>query len=247
MREILPFRERLLPMLVDASATLHAAMRQRESILFEGAQGTMLDIDFGTYPFVTSSNTTAGGVLTGLGVPPGAIDDVIGVVKAYTTRVGNGPFPTEQQNGEGRLLQERGNEYGTTTGRSRRCGWLDLVQLRYAVRVNGITHAAITKLDVLDAFDEIPVCLGYEIDGETINDLPMDTARLGEVEPVYKILPGWNSPTLGITEYDDLPGAAREYLEFIADSLGVKLLMVSTGPDRRETIWCESRLETSRV
>lgn len=247
MEEIRPYRERLVPMLVDASVTLTGAMRRGESILFEGAQGTMLDIDFGTYPFVTSSNTTTGGVLTGLGVPPTALHDVIGVVKAYTTRVGNGPFPTEQKTGEGKLLQERGNEFGTTTGRSRRCGWLDLVQLRYAVRVNGITHIAVTKLDVLDLFAEIPICLGYEIDGETVNDVPMDTSRLGEVVPVYKIMPGWNQPTAGVTEYDDLPPAAREYLEFVCDALGVKLLMVSTGPDRAETVWCDPRLHTTRV
>jgi adenylosuccinate synthase len=236
--ELLSLREDLTPMLTDASKLLNDALRRAESVLFEGAQGIMLDIDFGTYPYVTSSNTTTGGLFTGLGVPPHAIGEVVGVVKAYTTRVGNGPLPTEATDDECAVLRERGQEYGTTTGRSRRCGWLDLVGLKYAVRIDGVTHIAVTKLDVLDSFDEIPVCVEYELDGEILSEMPMDTSRLDEVKPVYQTIPGWKQRTNGLTDYDDLPQAAKDYLEFICDTLSVKLLLVSTGPKREETIFC---------
>ncbi|MBD3298287.1 MAG: adenylosuccinate synthase [candidate division Zixibacteria bacterium] len=234
--ELMQYRDRVVPMLVDASLIMRQAMQSNKRILFEGAQGMLLDIDFGTYPFVTSSNTTAGGVFTGLGVPPRSIDEVVGIVKAYTTRVGNGPFPTEDTDTFGDHLREHGNEFGTTTGRPRRCGWLDLVALRYAVRVNGITHIAVTKLDVLDELDEIPICVRYHLDGQEMDDPPMDLARLDDVEPIYRTLPGWKSSTVGVTEYDDLPENARAYLTFMSDTLGVKLLIVSTGPGREETI-----------
>lgn len=231
---------RLLPMIVDGPRLLDDAVRRGQSILYEGAQGTLLDIDFGTYPYVTSSSTTVGGACTGLGIPPSAIGRVIGVVKAYTTRVGNGPFPTEALNDDGNRLQAGGNEFGTTTGRSRRCGWLDLVALKYAVRVNGITHIAVTKLDVLDEFDEIPVCVAYEHRGQRTTEVPYDGARLDEVKPVYKTMPGWKQRTVGLTDFDDLPAAAKNYLKLVCDSLHVKLLMVSTGPEREETILLEN-------
>jgi adenylosuccinate synthase len=245
--ELMVYRERLVPMLVDPSKLLDEAMGRGESILFEGAQGILLDIDFGTYPYVTSSNTITGSVFTGLGVGPRAVDEVIGVVKAYTTRVGNGPFPTEATNADGQQLRDQGNEFGTTTGRSRRCGWLDLVALKYAVRVDGLTHVAITKLDVLDSFEEIPVCIAYELDGSRLSDLPLDRARLGEVKPVYKKLPGWKQTTFGLTDYDDLPSAAKDYLKFICDELGVRLLLVSTGPRRDETIFTNRNAHPIRV
>ncbi len=236
--ELQSFGERLAPMLVDAPRVLDDAMRDGQSILFEGAQGALLDVDFGTYPYVTSSSTTVGGVCTGLGVPPAAINQVIGVVKAYTTRVGNGPFPTEASGDAGRRLQEGGNEFGTTTGRCRRCGWLDLVALKYAVRIDGIKYVAVTKLDVLDVFDEIPVCVAYEYHGQSVTDVPFDAGHLDDVTPVYQSLPGWKTSTAGITGYDALPSAAKDYLAYLCDALGVTLMMVSTGPDRDETIFC---------
>lgn len=238
--EIMAFRERLVPMLVDPSRYLQSAARQGRSILFEGAQGALLDVDFGTYPFVTSSSTITGGAMTGLGVSPSMLGQVIGVVKAYTTRVGLGPFPTELFDEDGQRLQKGGHEFGTTTGRSRRCGWLDLVSLKYAVRVAGITHVAVTKLDVLDAFKEISVCVGYDDNGTVIDDVPIDITRLDSVKPVYKKMPGWASSTVGLTDYDDLPAYAKTYLRFICDTLGVELLIVSTGPGREETIICGS-------
>jgi adenylosuccinate synthase len=238
---------RLTPMIVDGPRLLNDAIRQGQSILYEGAQGTLLDIDFGTYPYVTSSSTTVGGACTGLGIPPSAIGRVIGVVKAYTTRVGNGPFPTEALNDDGKRLQTGGNEFGTTTGRCRRCGWLDLVALKYAVRVNGITHVAITKLDVLDEFDEIPVCVAYDHRGERSTEVPLDGARLGEVKPVYRMMPGWKQPTAGMTDCADLPPAAKDYVKFVCGTLGVKMLMISTGPERDETIICGQNAELVAV
>ena len=238
LAELHSFAARLTPMIVDGPRLLDDAIRRGESILYEGAQGTLLDIDFGTYPYVTSSSTTVGGTCTGLGVPPSAIGRVIGVVKAYTTRVGNGPFPTEANDNDGKRLQAAGNEIGTTTGRCRRCGWLDLVALKYAVRINGITHVAITKLDVLDEFDQIPVCVAYDHKGERSNEVPLDGACLGEVKPVYRMMPGWKQSTAGLTDCGDLPPAAREYVKFICGTLGVKMLMISTGPERDETIIC---------
>lgn len=245
--EAMTYRERLVPMLVDPSRYLQTAMRSGRSVLFEGAQGALLDIDFGTYPFVTSSSTTTGGALTGLGISPRAIEQVIGVVKAYTTRVGLGPFPTELFDEDGKKLQQGGHEFGTTTGRSRRCGWLDLVALKYAVRVSGITHIAVTKLDVLDCFEKIPVCIGYDDGGAVNDDVPIDITRMDSVKPVYKTLPGWASSTVGITDYDELPEKAKSYLRFVCDTLGVELLIVSTGPGREETIVCDGKRTLARV
>jgi len=196
----------------------------------------MLDVDLGTCPFATSSNTTVGGALTGLGVGPSAIDEVVGVIKAYTTRVGAGPFPTELIDETGELLRKYGDEYGATTGRPRRCGWLDLVALRHAVRINGVNAIAVTKLDVLDHQDEIKVCTAYELDGEICEEVPLDLARLSDVKPVYRTFPGWKEETTGNTRYADLPPKVREYLDWIADDLGVKILLVSTGAKRDETI-----------
>jgi len=224
------------PMVVDISYQLHQAQRDGKTILFEGAQGTMLDVDLGTYPFATSSNTTVGGVLTGLGVGPQMIDEVVGVIKAYTTRVGSGPFPTELVDEKGEQIREQGDEYGATTGRPRRCGWLDLVALRHAVRINGVNSIAITKLDVLDSQSEISICTEYEIDGEQRCEVPLDLAKLSHVKPIYKTLPGWQSDTTGTTAFDSLPTKAKEYLRFIADDLEVDICIVSTGAKREETI-----------
>jgi adenylosuccinate synthase len=241
--EILTYRDRLVPMLTDSSNYLQTVMRAGQSVLLEGAQGALLDVDWGTYPYVTSSSTTTGGALTGLGIPPRAIDQIIGVVKAYTTRVGLGPFPTELHDGDGVRLRDGGHEFGTTTGRSRRCGWLDLVALKYAIRVTGITHIAVTKLDVLDCFEKIPICVAYEDGGATFDDVPIDITRLDSVKPIYKTLPGWKSSTVGLTDFNELPPNAQSYLKFITDTLDVELLLVSTGPGREETIICgHSRL-----
>jgi adenylosuccinate synthase len=245
--ELMSFRERLVPLLADPSSQLEKAMRAGQSILLEGAQGVLLDIDFGTYPYVTSSNTTTGGALTGLGIAPRAIDQVLGVVKAYTTRVGLGPFPTELFDEDGQKLQKGGHEFGTTTGRSRRCGWLDLVALRYAVRVTGITHIAVTKLDVLDQFARIPVCVAYDDNGTVLHDAPLDITRMDSVHPVYETLPGWSSSTVGLTDFADLPANAKAYLRYITDALKVKLSIVSTGPGREETIVCDDRRAPAHV
>lgn len=231
--------EMLKPMVVDVSRELFEANKAGKTILFEGAQGCMLDVDLGTYPFATSSNTTTGAVLTGLGVGPKMIDEVVGVVKAYTTRVGAGPFPTELVDETGELLRKHGDEYGTTTGRARRCGWLDLVQLRHVVRVCGVDSIAVTKLDVLDKLSEIKVCTEYELNGQRLTEVPLDLAELAHVIPVYKSLPGWESSSTGTTNFDELPIKAREYLQYVADDLGVKICLVSTGAKREETIMIE--------
>ncbi|HUV30586.1 MAG TPA: adenylosuccinate synthase [Acidobacteriota bacterium] len=224
------------PMVVDVSYRLHQAYREGKTILYEGAQGTMLDVDLGTYPYVTSSNTTVGGVLTGLGIGVRMIDEVVGVVKAYTTRVGAGWFPTELVSDIGDRMRDRGAEYGAATGRPRRCGWLDLVTLRHAVRINGVDSIAVTKLDVLDEFAEIKVCVAYELDGQRLGQVPLDLAALGHAKPVYEVLPGWQRDTSGVTSFDSLPEKARTYLKFMADDLAVGICMVSTGARRNETI-----------
>jgi adenylosuccinate synthase len=230
------FRE----LVVDVSRSLFEAHRTGRTILYEGAQGVMLDVDLGTYPFATSSNTTAGGALTGLGIGPRMIDEVIGVIKAYTTRVGAGPFPTELIDEVGEHLRRQGDEFGATTGRPRRCGWLDLVQLRHAMRINGVDSIAVTKLDVLDESSEIKVCTEYELDGQRIDQVPLDLSELSHVKPVYKTLPGWLRPTTGVTSFADLPQSARQYLNFIAEDLGVKICLVSTGAKRQQTIMCNA-------
>ncbi|MBV8844059.1 MAG: adenylosuccinate synthetase, partial [Bryobacterales bacterium] len=215
---------------------LHDAIAQSKRVLFEGAQGAMLDIDHGTYPFVTSSSATAGGASTGTGVPPTRINGVIGVSKAYITRVGSGPFPTESKDAAGDLLRREGNEYGAVTGRPRRCGWFDIPLLAYTAMVNGFDTIMMTKLDVLDQLDEIPVCVRYRVKGAEVCDMPATWRALEAVEPVYERLPGWKTSTRGISRYDALPAPARNYLTFLEDRTGVEIGGISTGPERTETI-----------
>ncbi len=234
-RDCLAAAERLRPFVDNTVKFLHEAMAAGDSLLFEGAQGTYLDVDFGTYPFVTSSNTTAGGACTGSGVPPQKIDKVIGVAKAYTTRVGSGPFPTEDD-AWGDVLHGMGREFGATTGRERRCGWLDLVLLRYAVMVNGIDELAVTNLDGLDQLEEIPVCTHYEIDGQRHDLPPAAIADYDRIQPVYKTLPGWRTPTDGAKSVADLPENARAYLDHLSQSLGVPITLIGVGPSRDQTL-----------
>ncbi len=211
-------------------------MAQGKRILFEGAQGTMLDVDHGTYPFVTSSSATAGGASIGTGVPPTKIHGVIGVSKAYITRVGSGPFPTESNDGGGELLRREGNEFGAVTGRPRRCGWFDVPLLRYTAMINGFDTLLITKLDVMDQLAEIPVCTGYRLKGQEVTEMPATYRALEALEPVYQNLPGWQTVTRGITRYEELPKNAQAYLKFLEDRTGVEVGGVSTGPERNETI-----------
>ena len=228
--------ELVRPFVADTGRLLNKILAEGGSVMFEGAQGTMLDIDHGTYPFVTSSSATAGGASTGTGVGPTAIGTVISVTKAYVTRVGEGPFPTEIHEAVGDHLRARGNEYGAVTGRPRRCGWLDIPLLRYSNQVNGAEWLVITKLDVLDEMEEIPVCVGYEIDGKVGDEIPADVHGLERIRPVYTTLKGWRASTEGITEFDKLPQAARDYLRFQERESGAKIGMVSTGPDREQTM-----------
>ncbi|HEV3206485.1 MAG TPA: adenylosuccinate synthase [Terriglobales bacterium] len=223
----------------DTAALLNQALAQGESVMFEGAQGTMLDIDHGTYPFVTSSSATSGGAVIGTGVAPTAIDAVIGVTKAYCTRVGGGPFPTEALDANGDSLRARGNEYGAVTGRPRRCGWLDLPLLRYAGMINGISWLVVTKLDVLDELASIPVCVGYRINGKVISEIPAHASGYDAIECIYHEMPGWRSTTQGITHFEKLPQAAREYLAFLEKESGARIGMVSTGPGREQTIFVD--------
>jgi adenylosuccinate synthase len=228
--------EKIAPFVCDTAVLLNDALANGESILFEGAQGTMLDIDHGTYPFVTSSSATSGGAVIGTGVAPNAINSVIGITKAYCTRVGEGPFPTEDKTDAGDNLRKRGNEYGAVTGRPRRTGWLDLPLLRYSGMINGTSWLVVTKLDVLDELAEIPVCVGYKIDGEKTAEAPAHASGYEKIECIYKKLPGWKSSTEGITDYKKLPQRAREYLSFVEQEAGAKVGMISTGPDRGHTI-----------
>jgi len=230
------YAERLSEHIGDAGVVVNKAVSEGKNVLVEGAQGTLLDIDQGTYPFVTSSSAGAGGACTGLGIGPTKIGRVLGVVKAYTTRVGSGPFPTEITTPLGEEIRQKGGEYGATTGRPRRCGWLDLVGLRHAVRVNGLTGIAITKLDILDELDSIKVCAAYKSGGKTVEEFPPDAHVLEKCEPVYKELPGWKTSTKGKKDFKELPQRAREYITFIEDSLGVKADMISTGQRRNELI-----------
>lgn len=230
------YRETLKPFIVDSVSFIHNAIKANKKILIEGANALMLDIDFGTYPYVTSSSTGIGGVITGLGIPPRSIDEVYGVVKAYTTRVGEGPFPTEQLNDEGDKLQTIGAEYGVTTGRKRRCGWLDLVVLKYSTLINGYTSLNITKLDVLDTFKEIPVGVSYSIDGQELESFPEDLMKLGKVDVKYVTLPGWNEDITKIASYDELPQKAKDYLKYIEDFVGVPVEWVGTGPARESML-----------
>ncbi|HAO12188.1 MAG TPA: adenylosuccinate synthase [Planktothrix sp. UBA8407] len=237
--EYLQYAERLRPHVVDASLKIYAAIQDRRNILFEGAQGTLLDLDHGTYPYVTSSNPVAGGACVGTGVGPTMIDRVIGVAKAYTTRVGEGPFPTEMVDGIGQILCDRGAEFGTTTGRQRRCGWFDAVIGRYAVRINGLDCLAITKLDVLDGLDEIKVCIAYDIDGERCEHFPSSARTFARCEPIYETLPGWKESTADCRKLENLPQAALDYLKFLAELMKVPIAIVSLGASRDQTIIVE--------
>jgi adenylosuccinate synthase len=237
--ELLRHAERMRPMMRDVSMLLDEAMRAGASILFEGAQGTLLDIDHGTYPYVTSSNASIGGVCTGLGIPPRAIGRVLGVVKAYTTRVGEGPFPTELSGDMGNRLRESGSEYGAVTGRPRRCGWYDAVAVRYTARINGLDGLALTKLDVLDGLDRIDVCTAYRFAGRTLTEFPSDVRQLEQCEPIYESMPGWRAPTRGARRFRDLPQAARNYIAMLEEVSGVPVAIVSTGSERDDTIMRE--------
>ncbi len=234
--ETLTQAERVRPLVADVTLALKSIQKQGGSILFEGAQGAMLDIDLGTYPYVTSSNTTAGGAATGTGLGPRDIDAVLGIVKAYATRVGGGPFPTELFDDVGEYLSRVGHEFGAVTGRRRRCGWFDAVALRRAVINSSVSGLCIMKLDVLDALDVVRVCTEYRLDGKRVDCAPAVTESLAESEPVYEEWPGWKESTVGITDYDQLPANARRYLERLAELVGVPMQIVSTGPDRAQTI-----------
>jgi adenylosuccinate synthase len=238
---------KVAPFVCDTAALLNQALADGESVLFEGAQGTMLDIDHGTYPFVTSSSATSGGAVIGTGVAPTAIDTVIGVSKAYCTRVGGGPFPSEALDANGDLLRARGNEYGAVTGRPRRCGWLDLPLLRYAGMINGISWLVVTKLDVLDELAEIPVCVGYKINGKVTAEIPAHGSGYDAIECVYQNMPGWRVSTQGITQLEKLPQAAREYLSFLEKESGARIGMVSTGPGREQTMFVDSFIAELRA
>ena len=235
-REYADAAEQIAPFVRDTALLLNRALAEGKSIVFEGAQGTMLDIDHGTYPFVTSSSSTSGGAATGTGVPPTSIDTVIGITKAYCTRVGSGPFPSELLDSQGEDLRKRGNEFGAVTGRPRRTGWLDLPLLRYAGMINGISWLVVTKLDVLDHLTEIPVCVGHKVNGKETDEVPAQACGYEKLECIYRNMPGWASPTQTIRTVEALPKAAREYLAFIEKETGARVGMISTGPDREQTI-----------
>jgi adenylosuccinate synthase len=230
------FGERLRPRIADVALVLHRQMKNGYSILFEGAQATLLDVDHGSYPYVTSSTATAGGAVAGLGVPPTRIDGILGIAKAYTTRVGAGPLPSEMDGALEDEVRERGHEYGASTGRPRRCGWFDAVVVRYAVRVNGIDSIGLTKLDVLDTQKEIRICTGYRHEGRVVEEFPADVAVLEGCEPVYETIPGWESATAGVRDFTRLPDAARRYVDRVAELVGAEVGIVSTGPDRDDTV-----------
>jgi adenylosuccinate synthase len=237
--EVAPLIERLAPFIADTTHFINRATREGQSVLVEGAQAALLDVDHGTYPFVTSSSTTSGGACVGLGLAPQRVTGVLGIVRTYMTRVGEGPFPTEMVAGEeeiGQLIRERGREYGVSTGRPRRCGWFDAFATRYAAEINGFDCVALTKLDILDTLDEIKVCVGYQLDGRALEGFPAVSKDLRRVEPVYETLPGWKASTEGMTELDALPAQARAYVEFLSEQIGVPIGLVSTGPDRAQTI-----------
>jgi len=240
--EFADWAARIAPYVGDASLVLHREIQAGKSVLFEGAQGALLDVDHGTYPFVTSSNSTAGGVATGLGIGPTQIDEVLGVTKAYTTRVGGGPFPTETQDECGRLISERGNEFGATTGRPRRCGWFDVLAVGYSCRINGIERIALTKPDILDVFEEIPVCIGYRYKGSTLNTFVTEPWILEKVVPEYKVMKGWRTPIHRLTDRDRLPGAFTDYIRFIEDAVEARVCIISTGVERTDSIFIDEEL-----
>ncbi|XXQ68878.1 adenylosuccinate synthase [Neisseriaceae bacterium B1] len=244
MAKIEGFRERVLPMIADVSRTLYEKNQKGERLLFEGAQGTLLDIDYGTYPFVTSSNCIAGAASGGAGVPPQMLNYVLGIVKAYTTRVGSGPFPTELFDDVGAGLAERGHEFGSVTGRPRRCGWFDAAALKRSIQVNGISGMCITKLDVMDGMKEIKICVGYTLpDGSTTDILPFGAAQVEGCTPIYEMMDGWTETTFGVKSYDALPTNAKKYLKRIEEVCGAPVAIVSTGPDREETILIQHPFE----
>ncbi len=226
----------MAPYVGDASLVINGALEKGQTVLFEGAQGTLLDVDHGTYPMVTSSSPTSSGGCVGLGVSPQYIHRVFGVVKAYLTRVGEGPFPTEDKGATGQLLRDRGGEYGATTGRPRKCGWLDMVALRYAVRINGMTHTTLTKLDVLTGLDEIKVCVAYRVDGEDVVNFSGNARFLEKVEPVYRTFPGWSEDISAVRRFEDLPRAARDYVAYIEEETGVPVALIGVGPERDQMI-----------
>jgi adenylosuccinate synthase len=234
--QTLELAERIKPMVGDVPRLLYEANRAGENLLFEGAQGTLLDIDHGTYPFVTSSNCTAGGAATGGGVGPHTLHYVLGITKAYTTRVGGGPFPTELFDEIGKYLAERGHEFGATTGRPRRCGWFDAAALKRSIQINGVSGLCVTKLDVLDGMETVRICVGYKLDGKYCDIMPVGADSLTRCEPVYEDMPGWKESTVGVKRYQDLPADARSYLERLAQLCEVPIDVISTGPDREETI-----------
>ena len=236
VKSYIDFDKRIDSFITDTTSYLNESIASGMKVYAEGAQGTLLDVDHGTYPFVTSSNPTSGGACTGLGIPPTSINRIVGVVKAYTTRVGNGPFPTELLDETGEKLRKIGAEFGATTGRPRRCGWLDLVALKYSVMVNGIEEIALTKVDVLDTLPELKLCIGYELDGKRLKHFPADIYDLERVIPVYESVPGWNTTLAGIKNFDDLPKIAIDYFKKIEDFTGAKVTIVSTSPDREDTI-----------
>ena len=234
--ETLKFAEVMRPMVCDVTDELHKHRRAGHNVMFEGAQGTMLDIDHGTYPYVTSSNPSAGGACTGTGVGPGYLDYIVGITKAYTTRVGSGPFPTELFDDTGAYLAEKGHEFGATTGRARRCGWYDAVSLRRAMQINSVTGICLTKLDVLDGLETIKICTSYDLGGENIDVPPISTIKYSECKPVYEEMPGWSESTLGITSFDDLPVNAKSYIRRLEEVTETLIDIISTGPDREHTI-----------
>jgi len=237
IREFSGYYEKMEPFICDVTVMLNEAIKNDERIFVEGAQGALLDLDHGTYPFVTSSNPTSGGACTGLGIPPTSIDKVIGVVKAYCTRVGNGPFPTELEDATGELLRKVGAEFGATTGRPRRCGWLDLVALKYSVMINGISDIALTKLDVLDNMPEIQVCTGYMIDGKEVKNFPVEINTLKRIVPILKSVKGWNKSLASIKSFAELPIEVLDYFKIIEDFCGAEIKIVSLSPDRKDTIF----------
>lgn len=243
VHEYMLYAKRLAPMIDDTSLLLYRALEDRKKVLFEGAQGTLLDLDHGTYPFVTSSSPTIGGAFTGTGVGPRHVEEIIGVAKAYVTRVGYGPFPTEQSNDVGEALGRKGVEFGTTTGRKRRCGWLDAVLLRYAARVNGLTGIALTKLDVLSELPELKICVGYSYSGKIYHDFPPHQTIFHKCEPEYLDLPGWHADIGEVRERGDLPAEALKYVEFVEQAAGVPVKVISVGPKRSQTIWSADGLE----